>query len=191
MRALLTFCLFALLSCEPPRVMAPTTGTDLPPYVRDEWGQWIDADKNCRDTRQEVLIAESLVPVTLDERGCRVLTGRWKCPYTGVESTDPRAFDIDHAVSLHEAHDSGGYLWDKARKQAFFNDLSHPYNLVAVSLSTNRSKGDKPPQEWLPPLESARCQYLQAWVKTKRDWGLDVDCDEAKALASLIAQYCP
>lgn len=40
-------------------------------YNRNDWGaSWADADKDCQNTRQEVLIQESLIPVTLDSTGC-------------------------------------------------------------------------------------------------------------------------
>jgi hypothetical protein len=171
--------------------MQPTTAeTVVPDYDRSEWGRWKDADKDCQDSRQEVLAAESTEPVTWDERGCRVLSGVWKCPYTGKTITDPGLLDIDHVVALREAHYSGGHGWDKAHKLAYFNDLAHPDHLIAVDRSANRSKGSKQPHEWLPPNDAYRCEYLRAWAGVKAEWALETDCEEARELVGLMAQYC-
>ena len=88
-----------------------SANTPSVPYDRDLYRHWIDADGDCQDTRQEVLIAQSLQPVVLDGRGCRVVSGRWFDPYTGQTFTDPGDLDIDHFIPLAEVHRSGGDIW--------------------------------------------------------------------------------
>ena len=96
----------------------------LPAYDRDEWGRWSDADGDCQDTRQEVLIAESLVPVTYKTvRQCRVASGEWFGAFTGSTVLEPGALDIDHLVPLANAHRSGAWAWPEARKRAYYNSL--------------------------------------------------------------------
>ncbi|HEX7474251.1 MAG TPA: HNH endonuclease family protein, partial [Candidatus Limnocylindrales bacterium] len=96
---------------------------------------------------------------------------------------DSSKLDIDHVVPLAEAWDSGAYRWDAARRRAFANDLGVSWSLIAVSAASNRSKGDKDPAEWLPPLASYRCQYLAVWVAIKTRWNLAVDAAEKSAIA--------
>jgi len=161
-----------------------------PAYDRDEWGRWWDADHDCQDTRQEVLIAESLVPVEYDERGCKVLSGRWGCPFTGIVYTNPRQLDVDHLVPLKAAHDAGGYAWSKEAKRAYFNDLDNPGHLTAVSLSANRSKGDRGPLEWMPPNRDYHCEYLSNWMTVKANYKLAVTCEEGASIAMMMAKAC-
>lgn len=147
---------------EPAAQGAEPTPTE---YDRKLWKHWRDVDGDCQDARQEVLIRDSEVPVTFeDDRECRVATGRWTGPYTGTVVEDPSKVDVDHLVALQDAHVSGGWLWDDDRREAYANDESL---LVATSQYGNRSKGAKGPDEWLPPLESYRCEYIDRWVAVK------------------------
>ena len=58
---------------------------NLPEYNRSDWRHWVDEDGDCQDARQEVLIEESLEPVTYeDDRQCRVEWGRWWAPHLGI-----------------------------------------------------------------------------------------------------------
>lgn len=166
-----------------PHAAAPAAEANPPPYHRRDWRHWIDADHDCQDTRQEVLIAESEVPVEFaDERHCRVKRGRWTCPYTGRVVTDPAQLDIDHVVPLENANASGGSLWTPAKKQAFANDLEHPEALMAVVSAANRQKGSKGPDGWLPPNARFRCVYAARWTSVKRRWALAVTTEEAAAI---------
>ena len=180
-----------LLACSPAQpAPASVSAEPMAEYDRKEWGSWRDEDNDCQDTRQEVLIRQSEVPVTFkDERECRVATGKWTCPYTGDEFTDPSKMDIDHMVPLHEAHMSGGWQWDRDKKRSYFNDLT-PGHLVATSASSNRSKGSRDPASWIPPLEEMWGGYLKAWAGVKERWKLSMDCDESEVLARSLAGSC-
>ncbi|WP_327170126.1 HNH endonuclease family protein [Streptomyces sp. NBC_01336] len=155
-------------------------------YERTKFKHWVDADKDSCNTRQEVLEAESLVPVTV-EAECKVVAGEWSSYYDGVTLTAPGGLDIDHMVPLAEAWDSGASQWTPARREAYANDLGAERSLVAVTAKTNRSKADQDPSTWLPPLADARCTYAADWVSTKLRWGLTVDTPEADALTELAS----
>ena len=156
-------------------------------YDRDTWRHWIDADGDCQDTRDEVLVVESQVPVTLDAAGCNVVAGLWRDPYTGLLWSDPADLDIDHVVALKNAHDSGGWAWDEAMKEAFANDLGFADHLIAVEDGVNQAKGALGPELWEPPSSSFTCTYATDWATIKTTWSLTVTPAEYDALARMLA----
>ena len=163
---------------------------DLPPYDRDDWKHWVDEDKDCQNTRHEVLIEESLASVTFkSERKCQVATGEWFDPYTGETITNATKLDMDHMVPLKNAHDSGGWAWDKDRKSAFANEMSQEHHLIAVTASANRSKGARGPEKWKPANRDYWCDYATDWVQIKVDWELSATKTEWAALQEML-QTC-
>ena len=94
----------------------------------------------------------------------KVDKGLWVGPYAGFVTRDPTALDIDHMVPLCEAWRSGAHEWEKVRRVEFANSLSEDHHLIATWRSTNRSKRDKDPSEWLPPNRAYWCTYLDDWV---------------------------
>ena len=160
---------------------------ECPPYDRKAWKHWIDADRDCQNTRHEVLIEESLTPVTFKtDKGCRVVSGSWLGSYSGEVFTDASKLDIDHLIPLKEAHESGGYAWDAARRRDYANDLSDPNTLIAVDRGLNRQKGAGDPAEWLPPNQAYQTEYAEAWVAVKRKWELTADAKEISALQAIL-----
>lgn len=199
--ALLTAILLAALFASPATAATTVNGTGLQllarlttaaerpaGYDRALFVLWVDADHDGCDTREEVLIAESRSTATTGT-GCAV-SGTWRSAYDGLTTTRASTFDIDHVVPLKEAWDSGAYDWTAARRRSYANDLGDSRSLRAVSAASNRSKGDKDPAQWLPPLVSFRCTYATDWVVVKVRWGLAVDPRERAALRSILAS-CP
>lgn len=179
--------LAVLCSCATSETFAGMDCVPIPEYDRSDWGRWVDEDGDCQDTRQEVLIAESVVPVTFEDgKTCRVETGKWVDPYTGEIFTDPGGLDVDHMVALRDAHGSGAYTWSGDKKRQYFNSLENPSHLIAVSASANRSKGSRGPDEWLPPKAGYRCQYIQEWVGVKNQWGLSMSQSEATMVEYML-----
>ena len=156
-------------------------------YDRGDWRHWVDADRDCQNTRAEALIAESLATVTFaSDEECRVTGGEWLGPWSGEVFTDAGDVDIDHHVPLGHAHESGGWDWDKERKRAYANDLAHAPSLQATSASVNRSKGKQPPDEWRPEDTAGWCRYASDWVSVKAEWELTVSRAEVGALREML-----
>ncbi len=151
-------------------------------YNRDLFRHWSDLDSDGCDTREEVLIAERIAGTVFD---CKVVNGKWVSQYDGVITTNSSTFDIDHFVPLKEAWDSGAWRWDSSTRERFANDQGYLLSLIAVSASSNRSKSDRDPSDWLP--SENLCLYAKSWVGVKFRWRLSVDSREKTKLRQLLS----
>ena len=160
---------------------------DLLKYDRGDWKHWIDEDRDCQNTRHEVLIEESLKEVTFKSaKQCQVATGEWLDPYTGDTVTDATKLDVDHMIPLKNAHDSGGWAWDKDKKAAYANEMGYSDHLIAVTASANRKKGARGPEEYKPANQDYWCDYAIDWVQIKVDWELSATQEEWTALQKML-----
>ncbi|WP_419931928.1 HNH endonuclease family protein [Candidatus Poriferisodalis sp.] len=123
-----------------------------------------------QSTRDRVLASEQLPD------------GTWFSTYDSVVVLAAADLDIDHTVPLAEAWESGGHAWSADTWTRFGNDLDDPRSLIAVSASTNRSKGAKDPQDWWPPESGYRCQYAADWIAVKARWNLTMDAAEQRSI---------
>ena len=171
-------------------LLASAAFAQFPKYDRSNWKHWTDADGDGFNTRQEVLIRDSLIPVTLAPTG-KIMSGLWLCPYSGSVVTDPGKLDVDHMVALQNAYQSGGSAWGRTKKEAFANALSDPHHLLAVLATHNRSKGSKGPADWRPPSGTAWCEYGLAVARIKERWRLAIPPNEAIAIVEMVGTCSP
>jgi hypothetical protein len=76
-----------------------------------------------------------------------------------------------------------------------FAALTEPYSLtrpqlLAVSATSNRQKGDGDPAEWLPAREAYQCEYVRAWIQVKQYYALSIDTLEKAALSNVLNNVC-
>jgi hypothetical protein len=155
-------------------------------YSRDRFAHWGSQGDGC-DTRDRVLQRDGRSVVT--GTGCEITAGSWFSVYDGQTFDDPGDVDVDHMVPLANAWRTGAATWTDERREAFANDLVRP-QLLAVSASSNRSKGDQDPSQWRPSRPEYWCTYAQSWITVKAYWSLTVTVDEKAALADMLGT-CP
>ncbi len=107
--------------------------------------------------------------------------------YTGEHCED---IDIDHVVSLADAHESGAALWSDTEKDLFANDRS---NHVAACSSINRSKGSSTPSDFLRKSNDGTgvefsfadfCGYVDRYVSVKKAYELSFENNDGELLES-------
>ena len=158
----------------------------LPKYARNNFSHWIDEDGDCLNTRHEVLLALSTIPV-LFKTNCLVEAGRWKDPYTGKQFTRANKLEIDHLVPLKWAWDHGANSWADEKRKVFANDET---NLFAVKSSVNQEKGARGPTLWLPPDSKFHCNYVTRFVLIVESYSLNLTANEKELLDGIKFQKC-
>ena len=88
-------------------------------YDRDDWPHWRDTNGSGCNSRQDLLIMYAYKnndegDETIDVTDCVVADGNWFSWYDATETSNSSSLDVDHIVSLAEAHDSGGATWSRS-----------------------------------------------------------------------------
>ena len=153
-------------------------------YSREDYDIYGGRDENGCNVRDLVILRDAVRIVSVDD-DCNAV-GEWYSWLDGKTIHDEAELQIDHLVSLSEAHDSGAWRWDVERRKAFNNDLGHPKTLSAVSKEVNGKKWAYDPGEWRPPLRSSWCRFARDWISVKLTWELTADEAEVDALAEML-----
>ena len=59
----------------------------------------------------------------------------------------------------------------------FSNDLSRD-ELLIVGKSSNSTKQDRPPENWMPSNQGMYCAYAKMWIQVKWQWNLSVATED-------------
>ena len=164
----------------------------------------MDYDKDCQDTRQELLIEKSLVPVTFTDpqEKCEVATGLWEDDFTKDRWADPNVFvvvpnvppeNVYHNVNLWHPHVIRHYV-DIPRPNYLpdydftseFAGVELGKNLRLVSTATEADRAGRGPDEWRPENRLHWCEYAHEWIHDKYMWRIDTPQPEADALVEML-----
>ena len=133
----------------------------------------------CRCTpydRDDYPYPQSVEPLIAERHGMR-------SPYDGTVFRSLKESDIEHVVSISEAHDSGLCAAGAATRRQFARDLD---NLALATPQLNRyQKRGFDAGEWLPPLN--RCWYAETIIAVRQEYRLTIDRREAAALERVLA----
>ena len=125
-------------------------------YVRGDWGY--------SRAKNEAAVFQQAKSVTVGN------VTFWQATWTGALGTHESMFDLDHQVSLAEAHKLGGCQWNKKAKAAFANDIITDAkdtltNLYLTTPGFNAGKGGLSPAE-IAAIES-KDSTVKATLKDK------------------------
>ncbi|KAH6606048.1 hypothetical protein Trco_005201 [Trichoderma cornu-damae] len=151
-------------------------------YSRGLFPTWDAISGNCN--AREYVLKRDGQDVQVNN-ACEAQSGTWISPYDNAVFTNASSLDIDHMVPLKNAWISGASSWTTAQRKALANDVSRP-QLWAVSASSNRSKGDRSPDQWKPPLSSFYCTYAKSWIDVKSFYQLTITSAEKTALSGML-----
>lgn len=148
-------------------------------YNRKTWGSWTISG-GCSTREQQ--LKKYGTEIKTDKK-CTVISGKWTSLYDNFRILSPAQMQVDHIVPLKEAEESGARGWSPDRKNKFYNDKE---NLIAVSGTSNQSKSDRDPAEWLPTNKAYVCEYVDDYVEVKEAYDLAFDSTEASVIQNIL-----
>ena len=74
--------------------------------------------------------------------------------------------------------------WSTEKLQAFADDRE---NLLLVNASLNRQKGAKGPDEWLPPNQLFRCDYIAKFMYVIDKYDLKLVSSEKRQIDKMLS----
>ena len=158
---------------------APATPTTACKRGSGETWRGLVVAPECRCTpydRDDYPYPQSVEPLIAKRYGMR-------SPYDGTVFPSLKESDIEHIVSISEAHDSGLCAASAAIRRQFAGDLD---NLALATPRLNRyEKSGHDAAEWLPPLN--RCWYANTIIAVRQEYRLTIDAREAAALEKVLA----
>ena len=157
---------------------APATPTTACKRGSGETWRGLVVAPECRCTpydRDDYPYPQSVEPLIAKRDGMR-------SPYDGTVFRSLKESDIEHVVSISEAHDSGLCAASAAIRRQFARDLD---NLALATPRLNRyEKSGHDAAEWLPALN--QCWYARTIVAVRQEYRLTIDLREAKALQAVL-----
>lgn len=170
---------------------------------RDFGHMWKDADRDCLDLRQEILLRDAALPPEAQQNLSRYVSmGRygkrcivrgvydvqhgWHDPYTDRRYSDARLLQIDHTVALSNAYRHGGYEWPQDVREVYANYTGDKHHLLTVDGPENERKLDFGPDRYLPPNVAYQCQFVSDWTRIKFDWNLAMLPRELSAVMDVL-----
>ena len=119
----------------------------------------------------------------IENKIVKALGNKIYSPYSGQYFKSTQETDIEHIVSISEAHDSGLCAADKETKNKFAFDIK---NLTLASPTVNRDeKSGHDAASWLP--KENKCWFANKVIEVKRAYKLAVDSKELIALEQIIS----
>jgi hypothetical protein len=161
-------------------------------YARTEFSDGWATVGSC-DMREHILARDLAGAKLRSAADCTVLSGTLADPYTGKIIQFKRgpgtssAVQIDHAVALSDAWQTGAQTLSPATREQLYND---PLELLAVDGPANDAKGSSDAAAWLPPNKPYDCRYIARQIAVKIKYHLWLTPPE-HAAAQHVLQSCP
>ncbi|WP_329064567.1 HNH endonuclease family protein [Streptomyces sp. NBC_01429] len=159
-------------------------------YDRKKFGYaWMDtaegvplAGNGC-DTRNDLLARDGKDLKYRSGSDCIVISMTLNDPYTGKEiewrKEAAAKVQIDHVMPLSYDWQMGASRWTASKRKQIAND---PLNLIPVDGSTNGSKSDSGPADWLPPNERIHCAYSARFAQVALKYELPVTTEDKSTM---------